>query len=330
MRAIFVVALLALPALATPQLRWLDETGGLREVALTRVESESLTSVIAILENGKKIEVPGRTLIELVREDDQNADQRRLLDARQSLAAGLADSKHIKLLDRLAADGKEDWIREYAAATRALLAQRLEEEDAAQRLEAFLEKHPNSRFVCHVLIAQAWLKTDKPGAGTDEVMEYFMPVAEEIHKRSGSLYQVGRCLLESTRIVHKLNPASLEAHIGYMEAASFSQEPGICDIVIHKGFGTLMWLERVYEVRDNLLKAGKKPYGPRRDAVRLANTSGLLLPEVQCEVQLGVAQLELDLEHEEEARAALEKARTLARNPYRRAVVEERLKALTR
>lgn len=330
MRAILVVALLALPALATPQLRWLDETGGLREVALTRVESESAKGVAAVLANGKKIEVSNHVLIELVREDDQDADQRRLLDARQSLAAGLADSTHVKLLDRLAADGKEDWIREYATVTRALLAQRLEEEDAAQRLDAFLEKHPDSRFVGLVLIAQAWLKTDKPGAGSQEVMDHFMPAAEQIHKRSGSLYQVGLCLYESTRLLRKLQPANLEAHIGYLEAASFTQEPGICDIVIQKGFGTLMWLERLYEVRDDLLKAGKKPYGPRRDAVRLANTSGLLLPEVQCEVQLGVAQLELDLEHEEEAREALEKARTLARNPYRRAVAEERLKALPR
>ena len=33
-------------------------------------------------------------------------------------------------LDRLAADGKQAWIREYAAATRAVLAQRLDEKGA--------------------------------------------------------------------------------------------------------------------------------------------------------------------------------------------------------
>ena len=90
-----------------------------------------------------------------MREDEQIAAQRSLLEARTRVRAGVDMGKAAEPLDALAVSGTEPWVREYAVAFRTLLAIKRTEKDWAKRYEALLAAAPRSRFLAEILVARA-------------------------------------------------------------------------------------------------------------------------------------------------------------------------------
>jgi len=191
MRAVLVFLALAGSVRAAPVLRWLDATGGFHAAGVKRLIEESGTSLKVELEplasepqKPRVLTIPLTTVLEFVREDDRDEEQKRLLGARTLVRAGVDLKAASATLDLLSEKGREEWVREYAAAFRAIAGRKLAERDAAKRMTAFLRAHPKSRFVCEVLRERAWaesLQLTDPIALLNPLGKAF----EEIGKRGG-------------------------------------------------------------------------------------------------------------------------------------------------
>jgi len=191
MRAVLVFLALAGSVRAAPVLRWLDATGGLQAAGVKRLIEESGTSLKVELEplasdprKTRVLTIPLTKVLEFVREDDRDEEQKRLLGARTRVRAGVDLKAASATLDLLSEKGREEWVREYAAAFRAIAGRKLAERDAAKRMTAFLRAHPKSRFVCEVLRERAWaesLQLTDPIALLNPFGEAF----KEVGKRGG-------------------------------------------------------------------------------------------------------------------------------------------------
>ncbi len=118
------MALPVAPAWAAPEIRWLDKTGGVQVAAVTSVLEENGLQIRVELAEGGEKRIATRMLLTLVRENDRDRRQAALLDARGAVYLGGGAGAARKVLDTLAREGKEPWIKEYAAIHRALLAGR--------------------------------------------------------------------------------------------------------------------------------------------------------------------------------------------------------------
>jgi hypothetical protein len=183
-RALVALILASASLAAGPSIRWIDDQGVVRRAALHSVEKESAAQVAVRLETGQALEIEGRHVVDLRREDPHDADQRALLDARRRVARYETAEELRETLDRLA--GKEGWVGEHAAAWRAVLAVHAREEDAEARLAAFLEKHGTSRLACDVLVARAWLRS-RGLTDPVEIQHCFTEAYTEIGEMGGPL-----------------------------------------------------------------------------------------------------------------------------------------------
>ncbi len=199
MRVLIVVLSVAAATLAgAPSIRWIDHTGGVRaaDVVRTLAESDGVIKVElkgATPEKPTLLELPIADLLEFVREDPRVAEQKQLLEARMAVRAGFDFDRARPILDRLVAKATAPWMREYAAAARAILARKAGEKDAAKRIDAFLKKFPESRFVGEVIIERAWIVADSKEHATDKV-EAFGDAFREIRRRNGPHFVAYRCV----------------------------------------------------------------------------------------------------------------------------------------
>ena len=314
----------ARPASAAPSVRWIDETGGVREQPITRVLSESLSGVAVLLLDGKERTIEGRFLLDLIREDDTDETQGRLLDVRLALEAGEAPRAQQAMLDRLAAEGREPWIREYAA---AVLAARTGAEGATARIDAFFEKHPKSLRSGLVAQARAALAA-KGKSGVGPVVECYMKEAVGIRKGGGPMRFELEIVLASAREIARRYPDQVEPYVELAESGIVPRNPDPPTELLTFSYAALLRLEVFRVLRAKAIAAGSKPYGPRREIKRLAARSSLLLPLTRCELQRELARIHLDFGDADKARAALDKALAAADTPPLRAAVEAELKQL--
>jgi len=199
MRVLIVTLAVATAALAgAPSIRWIDRTGGVRaaEVARTLEESGGMVEVELKGARGtepKVLKLPIADLLEFVREDPGVAEQKQLLESRMAVRAGLDFDRARPILDRLAAKATAPWMRDYAAAARAVLARKSGEKDAEKRIDAFLKDFPESRFVGEVIIERAWIVAASREHATDQV-EAFGDAFKEIRRRKGPHFVAYRCV----------------------------------------------------------------------------------------------------------------------------------------
>jgi len=204
MRFALVILTLAASVAAAPSVRWLDATGGLQIAGVKRLVDESGSVLkLELQKTGKDLskdprmlDLPLARLLEFVREDEQNPEQGRLLLARMSVRAGFDFDKSVATLDVIAEKASEAWMREYAAAFRAIAARKRGDKDASERIKRFLRAHPKSRFVSEVLRERAWLES----LAQTEKLNILSPFGEAfkaIGKRGGPLRQQYGCLHDS-------------------------------------------------------------------------------------------------------------------------------------
>ncbi len=135
-----LMALTAAPALAEPHVRWIDANGKYRRESIAEVLEERFDRVKVRLVDGAELDIPGSAFLGLVRERDDVPEEAAFLRAREGALWGLDPDETRTVLERaLARKQAPAWMREYAAAGRALLAWRTQEKGALQRVDSFLE-----------------------------------------------------------------------------------------------------------------------------------------------------------------------------------------------
>jgi tetratricopeptide (TPR) repeat protein len=139
---LLALLLLAAAARAEPVVRWIDATGKIRADELAEIIEESASKVEVRFADGTKRAIPGVSLIDVVREDQRDPGQRALL-ALRTHTSGKGAAVEKKELERIRAEAKEAWMKEYAAAALALSSEKSGKTDA---LDAFLQRYPSSRL----------------------------------------------------------------------------------------------------------------------------------------------------------------------------------------
>ncbi|MHC4161415.1 MAG: hypothetical protein ACYSUM_04695, partial [Planctomycetota bacterium] len=200
-----VLLLLAWPAVAAPSVRWIDHLGTVHRQELQAVVAESAKEVTVRTTEGKVVTIPLFRILTLVREDDRREDERALLRAREDVAAGLRLDQARPVLDRLAATGIQPWVREYAAAARAVLAERAGEKDGQERIDRFLERHPDSRFLSAMHLAAARLRARAPDL-KDPITVVFMQAFGKIEELQGPLLLRFGAVVDSARLLIAVDP----------------------------------------------------------------------------------------------------------------------------
>jgi hypothetical protein len=314
--------LAAAAAGAAPEARWIDATGGLRTARVVEVLSESVARVEVRLEGGEKVELSGRGLLSLVREREGVELERALLEAREAAAWGLDLDGARATLERVLADAPAAWVREYALAARAIVAERAGEKDAAERLEAFLRDHPDSRFVPDALLARARLRS----AAETDVEKAQAPFAEanrEIRRLGGPWLLVQRARVEAARALLRRFPTEadfyLDAMTGALEGAADRGEEVAAKICAR---ATKAWIELERHVADraDVVARGYPPLGPLARMEKLRDVWSFLLPELASDLRRECAETLLLCNRAAEAEAEFRAAEEAAPDRVRRAL----------
>jgi hypothetical protein len=273
--------------------------------------------------------VPMARVLDLVRENPERPEEAALLDARRDAAAGMRVEAARKTLDGLARGGSEAWIREYAAATRALLAEQAGEEGAAALVERFLEASPRSRFLPECVLAQARLvarSADAPPkmvqvfvAAHDKVTELEAPIAI----RCRILRDVVGALLRNQQM--DTNPF-FSSIVQRLTDEVGAGDYGAIVLVEAEAKWTQLIIQR--QEAAALQAKGRAPHGVLHELKKLRDGSRLDLPEVRSDIERELGHLLLACGEKEGARGAYESARDLAPDPRRREAAEEALKNL--
>lgn len=285
-----LLLLFATVAAAEPYVRWIDKTGGVRRAPISAVLAEDSATIRVKTSKGDTVEIHTRSLLELVRENETDADQRALLAARiavrHAAAPAAAPAEAAATLDRLAATAKHAWMREYAAAFRAILAERKTEKDAGKRIDAFLEAHPRSRFRAEVQRAQARLKSHGLSSFED-ALRPFAEVFEQIEQERGPLLMQYRVWVDSSHRVLEIGDIdfntfskSIESSLGGRAGA----DPHPEDLLVLES--AVVWVQLVRETarREKIVSQGLKPHGPLSEVLKLCRACDLLLPELRSDV----------------------------------------------
>ncbi|MHC4960095.1 MAG: hypothetical protein ACYTGN_17190 [Planctomycetota bacterium] len=320
-----LLLLLAVPAWASPYVRWLDATGGEREAAIAAVLHEDAVEIRLKGEDGKALTIPTARLILLVREDESDTDQRALLLARLGALHGEAGAAAAPLFDRLAARAKPEWMRHYAAAARVLWSFAAGEKGAGERAAKFREAHPRSRFAGAIQLATlraAGLAVSGPvergqlmfkafgeleASGAPIVVQYgAMPIAAEL------LLDTGMDRIEFNQFADSLSASIAEVSRDAVHLTVFEEARARVTVA------------QIRHTRRGIEKAGEKPFGSAERLRKLEAKHRFLRRELRCDLlyELGVARLacgQPDL-----ARKAFDEAFKLAPDPWRRARAEKR------
>ena len=326
MRSVLLLSLLfAAPVAAEPFARWIDKTGGVKQAAVEHVLAEERTRVKLRLVGGAVLDLPVRGLLRLVREEDRDPDQRALLLARLGLELGPVAGVDA-LLDRLAAGGKQPWIREYAAAARAIAAERAGEKDAATRLEGFLKDHPASRFHDAVLLARARLRA--AGLSPPErAVQPFMKVFERFKNSHAALLTRYGILVDAGLLMADLDAEDAKGFIDSIAETLYEEfkDDATAHLIAQSVFMRVKVI-MIRRARKHVEKSGQKPLGALLDLRQLELESGFLIDEVRSELQFEIGATAEGCGDAAAAKAAFSKALRLAPDPFRKARAAARVR----
>lgn len=328
--SLLCLLLLGLPT--GPYVRWIDEKGDVHPDEVREVLEESPSQVRVRLPDGSERTVPMARVIDLVRENDEREEERTLLDARRDVAAGVRPDAARKALDRLARDGSLPWIREYAAAARAILAERAREEDAPARLQSFVEDYPRSRFQSDAALASARVRGRSHGANVVKGTKELRAAHDRIVELEGPLALRFRMLRDGTELIIPHNPIHFTyffgpTHEGLMKGAEEGKDYGAFVLLEAEAKWALLLVQQS-AAREDQAK-GRPPVGARDEVKKLRDGADLDLPEVRSDLERELGRLMLACGDKEGARGAWERARDLAPDPRRREAAEEALKGLS-
>ena len=88
-------------AVGAPFVRWIDETGEVRREEIREVLAESPSKIEVRLSDGEVLALPADGLLDVVREREDEPEERALLEARVAVLAGGDLDVARKTLDRL-------------------------------------------------------------------------------------------------------------------------------------------------------------------------------------------------------------------------------------
>jgi hypothetical protein len=325
--------LLGLPAAAAPYVRWIDEKGDIHVDTFRDVVAESPAEVQIRLSDGSQRVVRMARVLDLVREDEEQEEQRKLLDARRDVAAGMRLDAARALLDGLAADGSQPWIRESAAAARALLADRAREKDALERLQRFLADYPRSPFQSECILAAARVRGRAHGGKFEKATNEMRVAHDRIVDLEGPILLRFRTLADATELVMPYQPFNFTYFFAPTYDTLFAETQN------GKDYGAYVLLEAsarwgLLIVQKHLAAmeeaAGRPPRACLESVRKLQRESGLDLPEVRSDVERELGRLMLACGDREGARGAWERARDLAPDPRRREAAEDALRKLAK
>jgi hypothetical protein len=328
------VRLLCLLLLSIPDgpfVRWIDEKGDIHVDLVREGLEESPSEVRVRLADGSEKTVRMARVIDMVRENEEREEEKDLLEARRDVAAGILTDAGRKTLDRLAKDGSQPWIREYAAAARALLAEAARDEDAAARLKRFVEEYPRSRFQSECALAQARIRGRAHGSAIVKATGELRVAYDRIVEIDGPLALRFRTLRDGAELVIPHQANNIEYFFGPTREG-LSKETGD-----GKDYGAFVLLEAQAKWGQLLVEqhaageqiaAGRKPYGALQEVKQLRDRANLDLPELRSDLERELGRLMLACGDKEGARGAFERARDLAPDPRRREAAEDALKKI--
>ncbi len=327
MRLFLLLVLAAAPVAAEPSIRWLDRTGAVKSAAIASVVSEGSLEIKVERADGKPLTIRTRHLLALIREDDTDAEQRALLMARGVAYMGGAVADARATCDRLIKAGKEAWIKEYAAAHRAMLAVRGKEPDARQRVLGFLDKYPSSRFKAWLIFARAQLYSREAEDGV-EVQEILEEAFDDVLHFKGPLVVAFECLVERGRLYAFGDWRAVNSYADGLRTRFATQLAGAkpdaaLSIVVESSIIRIKmeWHEQRYIVAIGL---GKKPYAARDGVASLSSQSTYWLPALRSDVARLLGRLYKACGEAAEAKAAFANSLKLAPDPWRRARAAKR------
>jgi hypothetical protein len=322
--------LLALPAAAAPSVRWIDVKGDIHVDEVREIVEESPSAVRARLADGSERAFDLARVLDVVRERDEVEEERTLLAARKDAAAGVRLDAACATLDRLAQDGSEPWIREYAAASRALLAELRREDGALERLQRFLDDHPESRFLSDAISALGRVKARAAGRDSKKMMDAIMGAHRRIRDLGGPIALRFRAMSDMAERVVSFDPGGVNIVLGPIQQGLAKELP-------ENDYGAYLLFEAEAKWAQLLCyrraaafdeKAGREPRGALDEVQRLQARSGLDLPDVRSDIERELGRLQLACGDKEGARGALERARDLAPDAHRREAAEALLRGL--
>jgi hypothetical protein len=321
--------LLALPSAAAPHVRWIDEKGDVHLVEAKEILEESPSEVRVRLPDGAERTILVARVIDVVRESDEREEESALLAARRDVAFGLRPDAARKTLDRLARDGSLPWVREYAAATRAILAERTREEDAGARLQRFVEEYPRSRFQSDAVLAQARVRGRAHGKNVAKGTNELRAAHDRIIELAGPLALRFRTLRDGTEIAIEYEPINYTYFFGSAHeslARDLGQDYGAYVLLEAEAKWAMLLVQQLYAKEEEA--KGRPPFAARDEVKKLVLRASLDLPEVRSDLERELGRLLLLCGDKEGARGAWERARDLAPDALRREAAEEALKKL--
>jgi len=330
MRALLALLASASLLLASPRVRWVDKEGAVHDEPIEEVLSESPSAVKVRLTGGEAIEIDCRRLVDLVREDEEDPEQRELYLARLAIAAEESSDEVRATLDRFAV--RKGWMGEYASATRAFLAARDNEQGSGDRVAAFEGAYPESRFRNDMELARAYLESHA-GNDMDTFLNPFLGSWDRIEKRGGPLLLQWRGMLAGTRLVKKKDLIPIKMFLGTFagrvkDIATANPKDAAVTII---GESALRWAELLI-ARDwhALMREPSYRPIPVRTMLRscLVGAGTLLLPDVLCDLEYELALVEEACGDRTAGIAGMKRAADLAPDPRRRALVDAQLKRM--
>ncbi len=330
MRALLALLASASLLLAAPRVRWVDKKGSVHDEPVSEVLSESPSAVKVRLPDGQEIEIDCRRLVDLVREDEEDPEQRELYLARLAVAAEESSDDIRATLDRFAV--RKGWMGEYASATRAFLAARENEKGSGDRVSAFESAYPESRFLNDMELARAYLESHA-GDDIDTLINPFLGAWERIEKRGGPVLLQWRGMLAGTRVVKKRELIPIKMFLGTFagrvrEIAALNKEDAAVTIL---GESALRWAELLiaHDWHGLMREPTYRPI-PVRTTLRscLVGAGSLLLPDVLCDLEYELALVEEACGDRAAGIAGMRRAAALAPDPRRRGLVDAQLKRM--
>ncbi|MGH7162260.1 MAG: hypothetical protein ACREID_02150 [Planctomycetota bacterium] len=294
MLTVLLLPLLAPTALAAPCVRWIDERGDYRAERVAEVLFESASEVVVRSRDGATLTIPGRSLLDLVREREDVAEERELLEARRAALAGENLEWARPVLDRAArAPGDEKaWVREYAAAARAILAERAGEPDCLERLDRFLEHHATSRLAPWVVVSRARAQA-RPIADLPKMSGRFFKAAQQIDAMAGPRVIQLDAFVESARAVLRRGDTEEPLFLTEVEKRFTSLRDGTDEIALKlcaESAREWVRLHHARHIRAQAVASGVKPFGALQRIRGVRDSCTFLLPELVWEARHEMAE----------------------------------------